>query len=203
MSGTHAHENSEEHNWATYHNDRFGFSFAYPTDVFELERGTEERDGQSLVSLDGDARVLVGTWRNSGNLDPASYRDHFAKRSYKGFSITHRRLSENRFVLTGEGKGKRFYEKVVFSCRGRLISSVAMIYPLERREVFEGLIGDIEKSFQPGSMEDCQAATQSHSRKTPPSAQTAQSRARDGQLARNRRADSMFAHGYGRPYMGR
>ena len=53
-------------------------------------------------------------------------------------------MSENRFVLTGEGSGKRFYEKLVCSCQGRLISSVAMIFSLERREIYEGLIGEME-----------------------------------------------------------
>lgn len=113
------------------------------------------------MSLDGEARALIGTWRNSGRLDPAGYRDHFAKRSYEGFSIRTRRLSENSFVLTGEGDGKKYYEKAVFSCQGRLISSVAMIYPLEHRQVYEPLIEGMERSFQPGSVEDCKPPPQS------------------------------------------
>ena len=40
------------------------------------------------------------------------------------------------FVLSGEGDGKVFYEKVMFSCSGRLINSFAMIYPANKQDVF-------------------------------------------------------------------
>jgi hypothetical protein len=203
----HARDMSDGHSWTTYRNDQYGFSVTYPADVFQLEQGTETEDGRSLVSLDGEARVLIGTWRNSGRLDPAGYRDHFAKRSYEGFSIRTRRLSENRFALTGEGDGKKFHETVVFSCQGRLISSVAMIYPLERRQVYEPLIEGMEKSFQPGSVEACKPPPQSQARvihKAPKvkGEKTARSRKRDvAVVGSGRRHGSKMAHGYG--YMGR
>ena len=209
VATAHAREISDGHSWTIYRNDSYGFSISYPADVFQVERGSEVRDGQSFVSLDGEARVLFGTWRNTGRLEPAAYRDHFAKRSYKGFSVRYRRLSENRFVLTGQGDGKRFYEKVTFSCQGRLISSVAMIYPSERREVYERIIGGMEKSFQPGSVEGCKPQTHSQARQSrkapglPGGRQTARSRMRDVPVTRNRRDDAKMAHGYGRPYMGR
>ena len=34
-------------------------------------------------------------------------------------------------MLSGEGNGKTFYEKVMFSCGGRLINSFAMLYPTD------------------------------------------------------------------------
>jgi hypothetical protein len=47
-------------------------------------------------------------------------------------------------VLSGEGKGKTFYEKVMFSCGGRLISSFAMIYPTEQRHIFDPVVERID-----------------------------------------------------------
>ena len=60
------------------------------------------------------------------------------------------------FVLSGEGDGKVFYEKVVFTCSGRLINSFAMIYPMERRATFDPIVERIENTFRGGT--DCARA---------------------------------------------
>lgn len=54
------------------------------------------------------------------------------------------------FVLSGEGDGKVFYEKVMFSCSGRLINSFAMIYPANKQDVFNPIIEQMEDTFRPG-----------------------------------------------------
>lgn len=212
VATAYAREVADGHDWTIYRNDRYGFSIYYPADVFQLERATEAGDGQVLVSREGDARLLVGTLSNTDRFRPAAYRDHIAKRFYEGFAIKYRRLSASRFVLSGEGKGKAFYEKVVFTCNGRLISSFAMIYPSERRKVFDRLIEGIEKSFQPGSTKGCGHPTQPHARQLrnhPRSGvadRIARSRERDiprVQRRSDRRYDHKIVRGYGRPYMGR
>ena len=54
--------------------------------------------------------------------------------SLRGYRIDYRRLAGSWFVLSGEGNGKTFDEKVMFSCAGRLINSFAMVYPTDQRE---------------------------------------------------------------------
>jgi hypothetical protein len=51
-------------------------------------------------------------------------------------------------VLSGEGNGKTFYEKVIFSCNGRLINSFAMIYSTDEGRLFDRVVEGIEKSFR-------------------------------------------------------
>ena len=137
--------------WTVFRNDRFGFSLSYPADVFQLERTSDAGDGQVFLSRDGDARLLVGVLPNKDRLSPAGYQDYVARQSYPNFAISYRRVSGNWFVLSGEGNGKTFYEKVIFSCNGRLINSFAMIYPVERGAVFDRVVEGIEKTFRPAT----------------------------------------------------
>jgi hypothetical protein len=144
-------ESAAAHDWTAFRNDRFGFSLRYPADVFEPERASEAGDGQVFVSRDGDARLLVGVLPNVDRLSPGAYQDRIARQSYADYAVTYRRVSGNWFALSGEGNGKTFYEKVIFSCNGRLINSFAMIYPSDRASLFDRIVEGIEKSFRSGS----------------------------------------------------
>jgi hypothetical protein len=137
-------------NWAEYRNERYGFSLRYPADVFTVERTTEAGDGQAFVDREGSARLLVGTLPNESKHTPAAYQDYLARHSYPDYRIDYRRLAASWFVLSGEGNGKTFYEKVMFSCGGRLINSFAMIYPSDRRHLFDPIVERMENSFRPG-----------------------------------------------------
>ena len=52
-----------------------------------------------------------------------------------------------------EGNRKTFYEKVMFSCGGRIVNSFAMIYPTDQRRIFDPIVEGIEASFRPAR--DC------------------------------------------------
>ena len=148
------------HDWTFLRNDRFGFSLHYPADVFAAERTSEAGDGQVFVSRDGNARLLVGALPNSDRQSPAAYQERIARQLLCRLPVTYRRLSSSWFALSGEGNGKTFYEKVIFSCNGRLINSFAMIYPSDRvgavrprcrrhREVLPARHGDLPAMLAP------------------------------------------------------
>jgi hypothetical protein len=136
--------------WRTYSNARYGFSLQYPGDIFAVERTAEAGDGQLFVAKNGGARLLGGTLTNDTGFTPRSYQTYVAKNSYAGYRISYRRLGGNWFVLSGEGDGKIFYEKAMFSCAGRLINSFAIIYPSHQRGVFDRIVERVEDSFRPG-----------------------------------------------------
>ena len=119
--------------------------------MFKLERTSEAGDGQVFVTEDGHARLLVGALVNNSGFTSVAYQKHVAFASYGKYKVTYRPLGRSWFVLSGEGDGKIFYEKVIFSCSGRLINSFAMIYPIERRDVFDPLVEQIEDSFHAGT----------------------------------------------------
>jgi hypothetical protein len=136
--------------WAEYRNEKYGFTLRYPPDLFAVERTAEAGDGQVFVTPGGDARLLVGALVNDSGFSLGSYQAHVARQSYGNFKITYQPMGKTWFVLSGEGDGKIFYEKVMFSCSGRLINSFAMIYPAHRREVFDPIVERMEDTFLPG-----------------------------------------------------
>jgi hypothetical protein len=141
---------AQSSHWSEYRNEKYGLTLKYPYDVFGVERTAEAGDGQVLVTREGDARLLVGALLNDSGFTPATYQDYIARQSYGKYKITYRPKGRTWFVLSGEGDGKVFYEKVMFSCSGRLISSFAMIYPRERRAVFNPIVERMEDTFRAG-----------------------------------------------------
>jgi len=136
--------------WTAYRNERYGFSLQYPTDVFAPERTSEAGVGTVFSSADGQAKLLVGALPNEGGQSVASYQDYVQRHSYGDFTIDYRPVGSNWFVLSGDGGGKTFYEKVMFSCDGRLINSFALIYPTADKRRFDAVVEGIQATFRPG-----------------------------------------------------
>ena len=136
--------------WVEHRNEKYGFSLKYPGELFKLERTTEAGDGHAFASADGNARLLVGALQNVAGSTPAAYQDHVAQQSYSRFKVTYRPIGKTWFALSGEGNGEIFYEKVIFSCSGRLINSFAIIYSIERRDLFDPLVERMEDNFRAG-----------------------------------------------------
>jgi hypothetical protein len=136
--------------WTAYRNERYGYSLQYPTDVFAPERTSEAGDGTVFSSADGQAKLLVGALPNEDGLSVASYQDYVQRHSYSDFTVDYRPVGSNWFVLSGDGGGKTFYEKVMFSCDGRLINSFALIYPTADKRRFDAVVEGIQATFRPG-----------------------------------------------------
>lgn len=147
---------AQNRNWTELRNERYGFSLQYPADVFVLERTADAGDGQVFASKESDAKLLVGALANESGYTPTTYQNYIAQHSYGQYRVDYRRLGRSWFALSGEGGGKTFYEKVMFSCEGRLINSFAMIYPTDQRSTFDPIVEHIEDTFRPSS--ECQLA---------------------------------------------
>jgi hypothetical protein len=137
--------------WRTYTNERYGFSLVIPSHVLAVEKKSDAGDGLVFASKDGETRLLVGALKNADARTTSSYQDYIAQQSYADYTITYRRGGDSWFVLSGEGNGKIFYEKVMFSCSSVLISSFALIYPAEQRRTFDPIVEKIEDSFRPAT----------------------------------------------------
>ena len=137
--------------WQSYRNERFGLSLSYPGRVFRIERTSEAGDGVVFGAPGTDARMLVGALPNRDRHTVATYQDFVARKSYAAYRIHYRPKGNTWFVLSGEGDGKIFYEKVVFSCGGRLINSFALIYPAADRRIFDPIVERIEDTFRAGT----------------------------------------------------
>jgi len=103
--------------------------------------------------------LLVGALPNEGGQSVASYQDYVQRHSYADFTVDYRPLGSNWFVLSGDGGGKTFYEKVMFSCDGRLINSFALIYPTADKRRFDAIVEGIQgRSGREEIVRVCRAA---------------------------------------------
>jgi hypothetical protein len=141
------------HDWVPYVNARFGFSLRYPANLFEPERRSEAGDGQVFAGIRGRGRLLVGALENSDGQTVGSYMNMIRQESYAEYKVDYAPLGATWFVLSGQNDRDVFYEKVIFSCSGRIINSFALIYPIESKREFDPIVEGIEKTFRPG--QDC------------------------------------------------
>jgi hypothetical protein len=139
-----------EYGWVPYVNERYGFSFSYPAAVFQSKHISEAGDGEAFAAIEGDGRLLVGAFENVERHTVQSYRAFVRERSYSGFDVSYAPRGRTWFVLSGESGTQVYYEKVMFSCGGRIINSFALIYPIASKQLFDPIVEGVENTFRPG-----------------------------------------------------
>jgi hypothetical protein len=135
---------------ATYRNPRFGFTLTYPTAQFKPQEPLAE-DGRVWVSHDGNARLLAGALPNADNMGLKEYREFLLKESYAGAAIDYAPVRDTWFVLSGTRDGLIFYERVTFTCGGRLINSWAILYPEGERQLYDPIVERVARSYRAGT----------------------------------------------------
>jgi hypothetical protein len=135
---------------ATYFNSRYGFTLSYPTAHFRPQEPLSE-DGRVWVSHDGNARLLAGALPNADGMKLQDYRKFVMEQSYPGASIDYAPVRETWFVLSGTRDGTTFYERVTFTCGGRLINSWAMLYPEGERRIYDRIVERVARSYRAGT----------------------------------------------------
>lgn len=137
--------------WTSYRNARYGFMIAYPTALFAPDPEKESDQGRAVVSADGRARLLVGAFENADQTSLADYRAVLLKESYAGAAIDYAPVRDKWFVLSGTRDGNMFYERVTFTCGGRIINSWAMVYPAVERRTYDRVVERVARSYAPGA----------------------------------------------------
>lgn len=137
--------------WATLKNARHGFAIAYPTAVFEQKTAPTSEDGRVLVSKDGKAKLLVGAFDNAEENSLESYRQFLLNEQYAGAAVDYAPVRERWFVLSGTHNGEIFYQRVSFTCGGKLINSWAMLYPQSDRKLYDRVVEAVAKTYSPGA----------------------------------------------------
>ena len=92
-------------------------------------RSLQAGDGEVLAGLGGRGRLLVGALENIEGHTVGSYMNLIRQQSYADYGVDYAPRGATWFVLSGENERDVFYEKVIFSCSGRIINSFALIYP--------------------------------------------------------------------------
>jgi hypothetical protein len=137
--------------WATINSAQFGFSIAYPTDVFSPIDTPTGVEGRVLQSGDGKAKLLVATFENSDKLTLGGYRDYLLSTTYAEAKIDYGPVKQRWFVLSGMRGDNMIYERVTFTCGGALINSWAMVYPTAERTFYDRVVEAVARTYTAGA----------------------------------------------------
>jgi hypothetical protein len=140
--------------WATLHNERHGFLIAYPIEIFEQQSVPTTDEGRVLQSRDGKAQLLVGAFVNDDGTTIEAYREYLMQENYAGAQIDYAPVRSRWFVLSGTIGDRTFYERVSFTCGGRLINSWAMIYPKAEGRLYDRVVEAVARTYSPGAGHD-------------------------------------------------
>ena len=140
--------------WATIQNKTFGFQIAYPANILFPAETPTGQDGRVLKSADGRAKLLVATFENSENQTLDAYRAFLLSDIYANTNIDYAPRKQRWFVLSGSRGDETFYERVTFSCGGRLINSWAMLYPTAERRLYDRVLEAVSRTYTAGSGAD-------------------------------------------------
>jgi len=141
---------SSRSSWATLQSERHGYRIGYPQDVFAPRQDMSSDEGLALFSRDGKAQLLVGAFSNDEATSIRAYRDYILQESYPGAAIDYAPMRGRWFVISGTIGDRELYERVSFTCGGRLINSWAMIYPVAERGFYNRVVEAVARSYSPG-----------------------------------------------------
>jgi hypothetical protein len=137
--------------WATIKNARFGFQIAYPAEILFPIDTPSGGDGRVLQSKDGAAKLLVATFENAEKLSLDDYRQFLLSDIYANAKIDYQPLRDRWFVLSGVRGNETFYERVTFSCGGKLINSWAMVYPTAKKKLYDRVVEAVARTYTAGA----------------------------------------------------
>ncbi len=137
--------------WTKIESERYGFLMAYPGSVFTPREGASGDEGHVLVSRDGSARLLVAAFENEAETTLEEYRQQLLEENYKGAELDYAPIKRRGFIISGTQGSMHFYERVSFTCGGRLINSWALLYPVTERGFYDRVVEAIARTYTPGA----------------------------------------------------
>jgi hypothetical protein len=126
-----------------------GFAYSYPRDLFARTEGDGKPSFHYFSSESSEAKFLVGGWDNSSGQSPESLK-RWMMQNVGGYDeLTYLPRGRSWFVLSGYRGDTIYYEKVMFSCRDRLVTVFAITYPVNQREIYDPIVERMENDFHP------------------------------------------------------
>ena len=136
--------------WLSQREPSLGFAFSYPPELFQEIQGDGKPSFHYFGSANSDAQFLVGGWNNLADRTPESFKRWLIANAGGYDEVTYRPRGRSWFVLSGYRGDQIYYEKVMFSCRGRLVNVFAITYPVAKRSIFDPVVERMEDTFRPG-----------------------------------------------------
>ncbi|HLJ65000.1 MAG TPA: hypothetical protein VKT70_12885 [Stellaceae bacterium] len=145
---------ADPHDYASYHNTRFGQRVEYPRDLFPIRRPPPENDdGQIFTSQDGESTLSAsGRWNidEFPAIDPV-LTEAEAFRIADGWTVTYRKTGKDWCVMSGIKGDHIFYEKLLLTHRKKIINTLTLDYPVAAKPLIDPVIARIAASFREGA----------------------------------------------------
>jgi len=136
--------------WLVERELELGFAFSYPGELFQEIEGDGKPSFHYFASESSDAKFLVGGWNNRAQQTPESFKRWLIANAGGYDEVTYRPRGRSWFVLSGYRGDQIYYEKVMFSCSGRVVTVFAVTYPVAQRKLFDPVVERMEDTFRPG-----------------------------------------------------
>jgi len=137
--------------WAVYENARFGYRLVYPDSWFEAGPESANGDGRAFTTPDGSARIVTFASHNTEGMSLREYRTTLLEDVGGYRELTYSPVGKTWFVLSGYRGDRIYYEKVMFSCGGRIINVLSISFPESEKPAYSPVIEKIEDRFGPGN----------------------------------------------------
>jgi curved DNA-binding protein CbpA len=136
-----------DNSWASYRDVRFGFALQYPFEVF-LPDPEPSKEGKSLVSRDGRARLLISAAVNAQSLPLAEHRRSLMQGAYRSATFDYTPQRGTWFVLSGMLGTNMFYHRVTFTCGGQALHEWKLVYPLSERAIYDRIVAEMHRRYR-------------------------------------------------------
>jgi len=133
--------------YKTYHNARFGYRIDYPADL-RPQPEPDNGDGRRFVSADG--QTVLTAYASYNALDGGLATDRrIAQQSWreKHATLTLDLLTRTGYVLSGQVKGRIFYEKTVL--KNNTLTTFTWEYPAAQKAAMDAVIRHTVQTLQP------------------------------------------------------
>jgi hypothetical protein len=135
--------------WTTREDSHFGYSYSYPQELFAEVEG-ERPAFHYFQSPNTGAKFLAGAWDNEKGETPGDFKQWMLTHADGYEDVTYEPRGRSWFVVSGYRGDQIYYEKVIFSCGGRIVNILAAAYPEARRELFDPIVERMEDHFKGG-----------------------------------------------------
>lgn len=139
--------------WIELHDPQFGFKYSFPEALFASVAGDGKPGFHYFAANSSDAKFLVGAWDNRDGATPQHFKRWMIANAGGYEEITYQPRGRSWFVLSGYRGDQIYYEKVMFSCRERIVNILAIAYPIAERDRFDPIVERMEDRFVTG--QDC------------------------------------------------
>src|SRR6476660_5909249 len=108
-----------------------------------------------FASVAGDGKpgfhylAANGAWDNHDGATPEHFKRWMIENAGGYEEITYQPRGRSWFVLSGYRGDQIYYEKVMFSCGGRVVNILAIAYPTSERGQFDPVVDRMEDTFKP------------------------------------------------------